>query len=515
MVVSSVAHLWALHRDLPVPDPDEATFARAAVHIAGTGDANPHWFGHPGSTVIYPVAGMLHAWDVLAHHGPIVTSDASLTARFERSPTEFYVIGRLWTITLSVGALPLLFLVGRRAFNTRVALIAAALWAVLPYPMQFGRMVRTDSAAVFFGLLSLWLCLRLFDEPRIRWCVLAGLSVGLAISSRYFMVALVPILVATAVLPRRHALGRALRSAGIALASVVAGFATSTPYFFLDWHAAMDSLRAENPAVNPHPVTGGLSPIGNLRWYLGTAIPASMTWALVALTAAGVVLVISRRRASQLLLLGFCAIFLAGLCLSKLHQKRWVLEILPMLTLFAAAAVDTAIHAITARAHARRASIFAPAALVAVTAVLAIQPAANLVDVAQNPSISGVARAWIVTHLPRGSRFIQEKVKIPLDHSSMHADYRSNLRPHTLAEYQGAGYEYLVVSKYWASYYMSSSARYPREVAFYLDVACHTRLIAEFRPTSTRTGWPISIYQLDERPRRLFSYLCDQHAPNQ
>jgi hypothetical protein len=246
MVVSSVAHVWGLHRDLPVADPDENAFVRPAVHIAATGDLNPHVFGHPGSTVIYPLAGLVHAWELVAHDGPIVTSDASLSARFERSPTEFYLIGRLWTIALSVGALPLLFLVGRRAFNARVALIATALWAVLPYPVQLGRVVRTDSAGVFFGLLALWLCLRLLDDPRIRWCVLAGVGVGLAVSSRCFMVALVPVLVAAAVLPYRRALRSAIRSAGIALASAVGGFALSTPYFFLDWHTAFDSIRDQD-----------------------------------------------------------------------------------------------------------------------------------------------------------------------------------------------------------------------------------------------------------------------------
>src|SRR5438128_8409875 len=239
-------HLVGIRRDLPYPDIDEPVFVRPAVHMAATGDPNPHWFNHPGSTVIYPIAGLLHIWDAVVHHGPILTSNPALTARFQRSPGEFYVIGRLWTIAMSVGALPLLFLVGRRAFNTRVALIATAVWAVLPLPVQMGRVVRSDSAGVFFGLLALWLCLRLHDDPRTRWCVLAGLGVGLAVSSRYFLVALVPVLVAAAVLPHRRALRPALRSAGIAMAGAVGGFALSTPYFFLDWHTAMDSIRAEN-----------------------------------------------------------------------------------------------------------------------------------------------------------------------------------------------------------------------------------------------------------------------------
>ena len=61
MVLSSVAHLWALRRFLPVPEIDEPFFVRPAVQFAGTGDPNPGWFGHPGSTVIYPLAGLFQA----------------------------------------------------------------------------------------------------------------------------------------------------------------------------------------------------------------------------------------------------------------------------------------------------------------------------------------------------------------------------------------------------------------------------------------------------------------------
>ena len=135
VVVASAAHLWALHRDLPMQDPDESAFVGPAVRIAATGDLNPHWFGHPGSTVIYPLAGFFHVWDALFHQGPLVSSHSALTSRLHRFPTDFYVIGRLWSIALSVAALPLLFAVGRRVFNTRVALIATAIWAVLPFPV--------------------------------------------------------------------------------------------------------------------------------------------------------------------------------------------------------------------------------------------------------------------------------------------------------------------------------------------------------------------------------------------
>jgi 4-amino-4-deoxy-L-arabinose transferase-like glycosyltransferase len=516
IVVSSVAHLWALHRDLPMQDQDEGAFVAPAVQIASTGNPNPHWFGHPGSTVIYPLAGFFHVWGAVAHHGPILTSDPTLTARLQRSPTQFYLIGRLWSIALNVGTLPLLFLVARRAFNSRVALMATALWAVLPFAVYHGQIVRTDSAAVFFGLLALWLCLRLLDEPRIRWGVLAGLTVGLAVSSRYFMVALVPVLVAAAVLPHRRAVRPALRSAAIVLGSALSGFVISTPYFFLDWNTTLDSLRLENAA--PGPSSGGLSPLGNLHFYLGTAIPDSLTWPLVLLAAVGVLLVLRRPRRPQILLVAFCAVFLTGISVSDVHQQQWVIQILPVLLVFAAFAVDAIVHTLAApAARVARTSIVTPVALVAITGALAIHPVATLVEADANSSTGAAARDWIKAHVPPGSRVVEDSIHVPLSDTRFDVQYeldpnrrkyfnigvqpvRLDPHRHSLAYYERAGYQYVITNAYWANYFgrsMGVRTRYPDDAAFYQELACHARRVAGFGPSqSTRHGWPIHIYRL-------------------
>jgi hypothetical protein len=392
--------------------------------------------------------------------------------------------------------------------------------------VHLGRVVRSDSGAVFFGLLALWLCLRLLDEPRTRWCVLAGLGVGLAVSSRYFMVALVPALVAAAVLPHRRALRPAIRSAGIALASAVGGFALSTPYFFLDWHAAFDSLQREN-ALGRDAAHLGLSRLGNLRWYLGTAIPEALTWPLVVLAAAGVVLILWRHRPRQLLLVTFCAIFLAGICASKAHWNRWVIQMVPVLVLFAAAAADTITRRLAAAVpRASRTSIVATVALIVVTAVLVLHPFGELLATnrhdAGTTTIEGstrnAAHDWIATHVRPGSRILGDSETLPLDDKRFDTE-RLDRRSRSLADYQQAGYTYLLVNARDAGLYRRDAARRPREASLYQDVACHTRLIATFPRTPqlidhdlevARHGWPIHVYQLDKPPRRISDYLCTQ-----
>src|SRR5262249_43024878 len=64
VLLSLGAHLWGLTGDLPMPEVDERYFITPATYIAARGDLNPHWFGHPGSTVIYPLAAAFRLREV-------------------------------------------------------------------------------------------------------------------------------------------------------------------------------------------------------------------------------------------------------------------------------------------------------------------------------------------------------------------------------------------------------------------------------------------------------------------
>jgi len=206
--------------------------------------------------------------------------------------------------------------------------------------VHYGRIARSDSAAWFFALLSLLLILRLLDHPTIRNHLLAGLSIGVGISARYFIATLLPVLVAAGVIAiRRGVPGASFRRVGTAVGAAVVTFLLTTPFFLLDWATARRSLEVE---WGPHPGHDGFSRLGNLRWYLGNAIPNTITWPVAILAVAGIVLVLVRRRnARQLLLLAAAAVFVVVISASDLHWERWPLPMLPLVTLFAAYALVT------------------------------------------------------------------------------------------------------------------------------------------------------------------------------
>ncbi len=499
MVMSLGLEVWAVTHDLPYPGVDEPTFVRPAVHIASTGDLDPHWFGHPGSTTIYPLAGMYHVWDAVAHGGPVFSPDPALANRFAASPETFYLIGRMWSIAFAVAAIPLVFLLGRRCFSTAVGLVGAALWAVIPLVVSYARIVRTDSAGVFFAMLALLLIVRLLDRASIRDHVVAGLAVGLGISSRYFLVTLLAALLAAGVIAlRRRVPGASLRGIAAGAGAAVLGFVVTTPYFLLDWSTARASVANENTSNLGH---DGLSPAGNLRWYLGNAIPKTLTWPLAALAVIGVCLALARRRdAQRLVLLVAASVFLVAISTSRLHWERWPLPILPVVVLFAVDGLVELTSAVDVRVGMPALS---PAFAVVGVGLVALLPVKDVIQLnvrESRPSTRLVARHWIEANLPPGSDVVKELKTAPLDDTDLHWLERTTL-PHdgwTLDRYLDDGFRYFVTNAGISGTYTTQPRRYPAQALLYRELRSYGCLRHEFRPDSYRDGPVIRVYELSE-----------------
>ncbi len=485
-------------RDLPyTPEVDEPQFVERAVKIAATGDLNPHWFGNPGSTLIYPLAGIYRV-----QHAA-VGGDGGLRAAYKSDPEDFYLMGRFLVIIYAVAAIPFVYLVGRRAFGGRVALIGAALLALYPLAVSHAQMVRSDNIAVFFGALALWLCLRVYDRPTVPNQLWAGLAIGLAISTRYFMVALVPVLLAANILAlsrdfsQGRAIVRASLAAGAGMVMVAFAFAATTPYFILDFKAAWASVS--NEARGTHMGADGLSPPENVLWYLRVAIPSVITWPQAALMAVGVGLVFLRRRPEQLLLLGFAVIYLAGISASGLHWKRWIIPMLPVLALLVAYAIAEVAGWLAGRL---RASMVVPQLAVVLAAVaVAAWPGYQVVlqDIRHaSDSTRILAREWILENIPAGSRLVEEWYTAPsLGGSQLDVSTTPYIDERSLDEYRQEGYQYLVVSSSNYDRHFTEPERFPETVAFYRELFAEANLLQRFVPSSTRGGPEIRIYGLD------------------
>lgn len=501
MLVAAAFSLWGIRKDLPyTPEVDEPTFAFPAARMAASGDLNPGWFGHPGSTMIYPLAGAYHLWHATAYGGHLLSADPRTFAAFESHGAPFYLLGRLLSVAYALMAVRLVYKIGCRAFNQRVAVLATAWCALYPLNLAHVQMLRSDAAGLFFATLTLWLCLQVYDRPSRRHLALAGLALGLGVSTRYFLAVLAPVLVVATLLGHRRErsdLGSATLAAASGLLVAGATFLLSTPYFLLDFATAGKHIMAE--ARTTHLGADGLTPLGNLVWYLTVAFPSTMGWPQVALAAVGVTLVLVRRRAPQLLLLGGAAVFLAGVSAQALHWPRWIIQILPVMSLVAA---DALLSGLAVAKSLGLAPIARQGLLVIGVVVASWLPI--LESTQQNFRHAGYstrveAREWMIANLNPGARVAQEWYTAVLAGTGFDVDERPALASHrTLEDYRREGYDYLLVSSSMYGRFQAEPARYPAEVGFYRRLHEELPLVSEFVPAPLKAGPVVRVYRLSD-----------------
>ncbi|HXQ24318.1 MAG TPA: glycosyltransferase family 39 protein [Candidatus Acidoferrales bacterium] len=515
--VALALHLWGIRRDLPYITDDMTWVVHPALGIAATGDPNPHQFAYPGSTLVYPLAAAYHCWNAAAHDGSWVHAGPQVRSAFDASPSGFLLISRLLTVGYAVLSVPVIDAVGRAAFDADTALIGTLL-AVLQPGELFDKRVTTNSASMFFCMLGLWCCLRLLEGPSIRNQVITGGVIGLAIGTKYPLATLVAtLLIADAMIlwqlrARLQQRTAAALQAMVGLAAVPAGFLLCTPYFLLDFATVMQDVGLQ--FGKPHFGADGLSPFGNLSWYVAAALPSSLNWPQRIAALVGIALVVWRRRFPQILLLSFAAIFLCGISVSSLHWVRWLIPVLPVFALFAAHGLETFVVYVSGHVGAPR--LAQSAALVGLVALMAVGPLRQIVQTNQlrvNPSTYVLARQWVEANLPPGARVAYEWETLPpprthglvglgtfLNREDGHDLFEFAIsrlsKVKTLEYYSMNRYHYLVASKLMYGNYLADPRRYPVEAAFYSALLTKGRLLHQVDPSPAHEGEEIRIYEI-------------------
>ena len=372
-------------------------FTARAIGMLG-GDWNPHYFQNPS------------AFTYLAHIALKLRFGKSAIDTFKHDPTAIYETTRAVAALLCLVGVVAIFWAGQRLWDARVAIAAAALMTFAFLPVTYSRIAVTDVGVLAPVALSIVGSVRVWEDGRLRWWVLAGVGAGLAVGFKYTAgLVLLPLAVAAvAVVVRggREALGRAAIGAGLAALTAVLAFFVTNPYFFFEFSDAHRQLSAQATTA------GDFGKVGQnttgLTYYLGT-----LTWGLGWLAAiaalAGAVIELRRDFVRGLVLVIFPLALLLYLSLQARFFSRWLLPAYPVLILLASAAIAQAADAI-GRVRPRLGWLV-PAALAGLILVVVLQGV--LADV-RSMRVLGkedtrqVARQWLVDHNPSALRVVIE-----------------------------------------------------------------------------------------------------------
>ena len=341
-VLGVLAVVWLRAASLPfglpsVLDPDESLFVLISFDMVDRGSANPGWFGHPGTTLIYALT-LLHG--LVFWVGRLFGEFADLPA-FGRAiytnPTLAFLPGRVLVYLTGLVGVAITFLVGRKLGHSRIGMMAAAILLCSPLHAELARLIRTDIPASLFMMLATLASLKGMSRNDVRWLYLSAFLAGVATATKWPAGAVVATPILAIWLGNTRSLKRRLSTTALLAATWLGGLLFSSPFLLGDIGSLLGSLGKEFSQDHITAVKGG--PLANMLFYLSHAIPAALGWVGLLLGLVG--LINGRRKVAILVaILMPLAILMAMLVLHPLAWERWVLLPLPYLALLAAFGFD-------------------------------------------------------------------------------------------------------------------------------------------------------------------------------
>jgi hypothetical protein len=177
--------------------------------------------------------------------------------------------------------------------------------------------------------------------------------------------------------------------------------------------------------------------------------------------------------------------FLSG---QNIIYGRYLLPLIPFLSLLAAAFVVWLVMRMHKMQMARRVRNLATVAL---TLVAIAPPAYTAIGYNANAAktwTNELAYNWIVRELPRGATITFEgslAIKLP---AAYKATYVKQLRLGGIEAYAASGIQYLVASSQCYGPYLGAPAQFPSEYAEYQRIFAQTEEVARFMPTADHPG---------------------------
>jgi hypothetical protein len=377
---------------------DERCVVESAVGIFG-GDWLPTHFRYPTFFIwLSYICYIPFSWWLRVSEQ--IQSPEALLAWFDLHPSAFYLISRSLSLLAGLASVATVVSIGRRLCGNQGGLVAGLILALNPLHIELSRTARVDLCLVLWILVTLHLLVRYAMDPKARDLVLATVSLGLALSTKYSAAALlVPALVAAIARAPRERSIMSRRSVRLLLVVLVplSIFALLNPHtvFHPDglfgWFNAL-SQRVGRPDSGPISVKPA-SYVYYARLLVGRALGSGFLLAALV----GVAVFLRKYRLISTLYLSFLIPYSIVFVFSRPASEHYLLPAIAVLSLLAG-------HGIVAGSA--RLRVAAPLVL-----CIAFIPTARdtlgrvLVGACQSDTRLAAAR-WIEQSLPSGQTLV-------------------------------------------------------------------------------------------------------------
>ncbi len=402
VLLAAALRLYGIGHGLPfVYNPDEANIMARALSVARSLD--PEYYLYPSFFFyfLFAVMGGLFVFGrVLGRYDDL----PAFEARFFEDPTDFYLAGRLAVVFFALATIVLLERLVSKHFGRTAGRAAAFFTAVAYFHARDSHYLKHDVPAALLVVAFLWTVDRATSRKSLSSYLLAGLVLGIAFATHYYLIFLAPAFVLSHLASRgREGVSR-LAAAGAASAAT---FFLLSPFVVLRLPTALEHMRANRQVVVDRSLSAGSGIFPSLGHYVEFLLEQGLGYLLSALVLVGLVLLLRREGRSFVLWAAFPLMFLAFISYT-FFAGRYLNAVLPSF----AAAAGVAVAAFAVRFGAKAATGLALAA--------ALQPLYFAIQVDRLFAAGDtrtLARDWALQNLPDGSTLALQSYSVPLPQS--------------------------------------------------------------------------------------------------
>ncbi|MFH1587663.1 MAG: glycosyltransferase [Candidatus Diapherotrites archaeon] len=471
--------------------PDESIIVRIAA-LFGTGDFNPHWFTYPSFQMYatFFLFGIYYIAGVVLGLFSFPPTRALMEQIYFSDPTNFYLIARGLVAFYGVLTIPLIYKIGKNIFNRRVGLIAALLLAITPLHVIHSHFAALDVAISFWILLSLYFALKIFDSDNLRWYLLSGIAAGLAFGTKYLaspvILGLIGVHLVKNYLKKKDVIdvGKSLvdKKLWIGIISVFVIFLAVNPFVVLspgEFFSGVERVFATQYAK--------ISPIGmdignSYFFYITYLLNYALGLPLLLITMTGFLYALYTRKKEVFALLFLLAGYFIFINTFDVHFMRYLLPMIPLLLVFAAALIVRMFESGLKDKRKR----FVVILVISIVFFYTIAYSLAFVTVMIEKDVRTEANEWFEARVPEGVKVgivISPVGMIETDDAPIDGDMYEVIRSKDPGELIAQEVDYLLISNYDYRQYYRLQERFPNEHKFYEDLLndkTNYKKIAEF-----------------------------------
>jgi len=496
LLIALSMRLWGINYDLPyIYHPDEPWPIRIGHHMLVTGDFNPHFFDWPSLIIYVNLFIQKIYYSINGFWSPGVSSGITnplieLVMGVTYSPVpNIVLLGRLVTVGLGIGTVAITIRIGKElSQKLMVGLLAGVMLAISPTNVSLNRFITPDSYATFFVTAVFLASVFIFQQGETWAYVMAGLCLGLAVSSKYNSGMIIIAILAGHFFRTGW---RGFNDYRLYLTLFLGGltFVATTPYSLLDFSGFYTGFLS----TGQHYSTGHAGMEGDtLKWYLNYMW---QTANVIYLLAGLEILRGLYSRSKEIILLSiFPLVYFIFISSFIVRNDRTLLPVTPFLFLLAASFLAYLIRrASELQSNVwRKLSIAVVVCLALVSLVFPISK--TFMETIQLTTVTSreTARIWVNDNLPTGAKIAIESYSPFVDPARFSVQGLGQMIEHNPEWYLEQDFDYLIFGQGMFGRFYLDPERYGSEISQYDDLFERFNLIKTF----TDGGYEVRIYQV-------------------